>query len=262
MDTGHPFLCIIAGALWDPAWHLLCHICVPCTQCIGFPGYRSHNYIDTLRPTQVSMLLGCESGLILMITETPPHTLCCVYPQGGGSRALHISMQRHRDNISAHMTFSSRLVDGFIQSLSQSQSISSYRARVDCHKQPMTVAANPHQATSAPNTIVFEDRRLRMTQGLYFHQLHCNEMQGEGRSCPGQSAAVPLSPEDSSGRRWRQPILDESSETWDRWPRGSLCSQSSGITCHQTHKTDLFPIPSDGHTVLGRQRLCLGDHTG
>lgn len=78
MDTGHPFLCITAGALWDPAWHLLCHICVPCTQCIGFPGYRSHNYINTLRPTQVSVLLGCELSLILMRTETPPHTLCCV----------------------------------------------------------------------------------------------------------------------------------------------------------------------------------------
>lgn len=186
MDAGHPFLCITAGALWDPVQHLLSsHICVPCTQCIGFPGYRPHNYINTLRPTQVSMLLGCQLGLILMRTETPiPHPVLCVHPQGGGSRVLHISMQRHRDNISAHVTFSSWLVDGFIQSLCQSQSISSYRAHMDCHKQPMTVAAGPHQATSAPNTIVFEDRRLRLTQGLYFHQLHCTEVQGAGAELP------------------------------------------------------------------------------
>lgn len=79
MDTGHPVLCVTAGALWDPARHLFCsHICVPCIQCIGFPGYRSHNYINPLRPTQVSMLLGCQSGPILMRTETPPQTLCCV----------------------------------------------------------------------------------------------------------------------------------------------------------------------------------------
>lgn len=65
-------------------------------------------------------------------------------------------MERHQDNISAHMTSSSQLVDGFIQSLSQSQGINSYRAHVDCHKQSTTVAANPHRATSAPNTIVFE----------------------------------------------------------------------------------------------------------
>lgn len=175
MDAGHPVLCVTAGALWDPARHLFCsHICVPCIQCIGFPGYRSHNYINPLRPTQVSMLLGCQSGPILMRTET----VLCVHPQGGGSRALHISMERHRDNISDHMTPSSRLVDGFIQSLSQSQGINSYRAHVDCHKQPTTVAADPHRATSAPNTIVFEARRLRLTQGLYFHQLHCTEMQG------------------------------------------------------------------------------------
>lgn len=110
------------------------------------------------------------------------------------------------------MTSSSWIVDGFIQSLSQSQGINSYRAHVDCHKQPTTVAADPHWATSAPNTIVFEARRLRLTQGLYFHQLHCTEMQGALGGVTGQSAAVPLSPKDSSGRRWGQPTLDESPE--------------------------------------------------
>lgn len=106
VDAGHPFLCVTAGALWDPAWHLLCsHICVPCTQCIGFPGYRSHNYRNPLRPTQVSMLLGCQSGPNLMRIETPPHTLRCVCIPKVEGAGLHTSeMERHLDNISAHMT--------------------------------------------------------------------------------------------------------------------------------------------------------------
>lgn len=41
------------------------------------PGYRPHEHINALRPTQVSVLLGCQSGS-LMRSETPPTVLSSV----------------------------------------------------------------------------------------------------------------------------------------------------------------------------------------
>lgn len=68
----------------------------------------------------VSMLLGCQSGSLLMTSETPPHCIQCVCVP----KVERVGFTHQTPICSDHRTIRLKAVDKFIQS--QSQSVNPY----------------------------------------------------------------------------------------------------------------------------------------